>query len=132
MIKLSGIFFERILLDTNVLNSALTTSKGSEIQKQFLALALNNELNICDTVYYEFLRNCSLQTYRERVIKLDEIKPAIHHIRDNPGYFKTVWFLYLYALKNDPGKLLSIDLQDIHIASCAIYEKIDNILTANL
>ena len=121
----------RLLLDTNVLNKALTSGTNSALHKQFLELALNNELNICDTVYYEFLRNCNISKYRDRVRKLDDIRPAINTIRDNQDFFYTTWCLYLYALKNDPKKFLSIDLQDIHIASCAIEKRIDAVLTEN-
>ncbi len=121
----------RILVDTNVLNTALTSRKTHELYKQFPVVAANNELSICDTVYYEFLRNCSLATYRDRVKALNNIKPAIKILRENDSYFHTIWCLYMYALRNDPKKILSIEHQDIFIAACAIGAKIDAVLTEN-
>ena len=131
MKKLQDLKDRRILLDTNVLIKAADAKKQSQLHTAFPLFVARNTITICDTVYYEFLRNCNMTTYRNRVAWLNSLEPAIPILCDNQKLFENVWCLYLYALRHDPRKLLSIEEQDIHIATCAIDEEIDTILTEN-
>jgi hypothetical protein len=80
---------------------------------------------------WEFLRNCSLDKFRNRRRKLTENGYSVieHEDQKVQDMFVTLWVTYLAALKNDPRRLARIPVPDIWIAAFCVAKRYDKILT---
>ncbi len=120
----------KVYLDTNILIAA---SSDRPVQRDAIhQFCLQNDTNISDTVYWEFLRNCNVETYRKKRIILENIlgdSKRIH--RDDEvveKHFAQLVFLYLYVLRDEPKKQPDRNINDLWIAAACI-SKCDYLLT---
>lgn len=121
----------KLMLDTNVLITACT---GSSFQKKAIAdIATQNETHICDTIFWEFLRNCSLEKFRERYEFLSNKKLLnVEHEDENvQRTYLVIWAMYLCCYKDDPKRMASIVIPDLWIIATTAQRGIENILTSD-
>src|SRR3989338_1349005 len=118
-----------LVYDTNIFDKL--TCENNRHRNAVALISAQNTPVICDTVYWEFLRNCNLDKFRNRRRKLTENGHSVieHEDQDVRDMFKTLWMTYLAALKNDPRRLSMIPVPDIWIAAFCVAKKYDRILT---
>ena len=119
----------KLILDTNVL---ITASDGKKFQKEAIAdIAGQNKTYICDTIFWEFLRNCSLDKFRARFGFLSNKKLLeVEHEDENvQRMYRAIWATYLCCYHDNPKKMSSIKIPDLWIVATATQRGIDNILT---
>ncbi len=127
----------RVVLDTNILIYGCTGKKDvKELIKN-----LYGELDVCisDTVYWEFLRNNSIENFRKRRVELSKWKDgdllkedAILREDENVEEMHARLFLLLMKLiPSDPRRVLRLLSPDLWIAAAAIVLKYDHILTTD-
>jgi len=121
-----------IVLDTNILINAYSSQKREkEIIANFIG---QNDVYISDTVFWEFLRNCNAEQFRDRRGKLLKIltdQKIIQEDKNVEKNFERLYFLYLYAFKNKPRKIPTRNIPDLWIAAACTYKRIDKILTCD-
>jgi|GEM_PF-2340015 len=126
-----------VLLDTNI----LIQGTGAKFQEQRVAITdfcKQNNVCICDTVFYEFMRNCSLKTFRQRRIQVESWiggkETPMQVLAENDDVcrtFENLWILYLYLMRSEPKRLIHLSKEDAWISAAAVHHKIDNILTTD-
>jgi len=118
-----------LVYDTNIFDKL--TCENNRHRNAVALISAQNTPVICDTVYWEFLRNCNLDKFRNRRRKLTENGYSIiaHEDANVKKIFVTLWMTYLAALKNDPRKMARIPVPDLWIAAFCVEKKYDRILT---
>ncbi len=118
-----------LVYDTNILDKICCDNSAH--RNAIVLISAQNIPVICDTVFWEFLRNCNLDKYRKRKKQLEEHPHLIIESEDQEVKDKYVptWMTYLIALKNDPKRMAKIKVPDIWIATFCIAKKYDRILT---
>ena len=113
----------KLVYDTNIFDKL--TCEYAHHRNAVVLISAQNTPVICDTVYWEFLRNCNLDKFRNRRRKLTENGHSVieHEDQDVRDMFKTLWMTYLAALKNDPRRLSMIPVPDIWIAAFCVAKK---------
>ncbi len=122
-----------VVLDTNVL---IRCEKASHFLTDTCALL---DVRICDTVYWEFLRNVNLERFRERRTFLaswhrkDFLQEAmILHEDDAVGSMHArLFILLLHWYSFAPHTILRFLTPDLWIAATAIANRFDHVLTEN-
>ena len=118
-----------LVMDTNVL-CKMFDAKASQ-RDAIAEIAGRNQPIICDTVFWEFLRNCGLNKYRERIQFLEKHGLTTFGREDSSVrkmYF-TLWMTYLSFYKRDPRRMANIPVPDIWIAAFCVQKNYDYILT---
>lgn len=125
--EVSGI---KLMIDTNVINTAC--GRKSDQQKVIIDILAQNETNISTTIFWEFLRNCSLEKFRDRYEFLSSNQNWFNIVTENQyvgKMFKVIWATYLCCFKDDPRKMASIKIPDLWIVAATAQMEIENILT---
>lgn len=119
----------QLVYDTNILCKAC--DKNAQIRDAVSVISGQNTPIICDTVFWEFLRNCNLDTFRLRRKFLEASGHThIEHEDHAVGEMYTkLWMTYLAAFKNDPKRLSKIPVPDLRIAAFCVEKRYDRILT---
>lgn len=127
----------RVLVDTNILNYG---TEGSAEKRTFIQqLCTKLDMYICDTVYWEFLRNVNVETFRKRRIEIASWKEGdllkeqgIVREDENVRTMHCQIFLLLLMLnERDPKHVLHLLSPDLWIAAVAITHRHDYVLTTN-
>jgi predicted nucleic acid-binding protein len=128
----------KVLLDTNVI---ITACSANSAETELVAdLCAEMDVKLCDTVYWEFLRNTNLDKFRTRRSKLatwhggdlaaeQQILHEGRQVRDTYDRLLTV---LLYLLRNDPARALAFATPDLWIAATCVENRLDHILTLNV
>ncbi len=120
-----------LLIDTNIL---ITLAGSNSLQRRTIAdLTGQNKAFVCDTVFWEFMRNCNLEKFRERMEVLQKGKDLefIREDADVRRMFPSLWLTYLCCLRNRPMRMVRNNIPDMWIAATAVQKKIDHILTTD-
>jgi len=126
--EISGI---KLMLDTNILIAACD---GTSSQKKVIAeIAGQNATHICDTVFWEFLRNCSLEKFRERFgfLTSNNLLEVEHEDGNVQRMYQAVWATYLCCFQDDPRQMAAIAIPDLWIVATTVQRGIENILTSD-
>lgn len=127
----------RVLLDTNIL---IKGCDGKPIERKLIQkLCAHMDIFVSDTVYWEFLRNTNLESFRERrsylakwpngdflreeAILRESIEVKTMHSR--------LFALLLWLHSKELHKVVKLLTPDLWIAAAAISSKADHILTTN-
>lgn len=126
---------ERLLLDTNILIVGCTANRE---QKTIIAEVIRqNDVSVCDTVFWEFMRNCSAETFRERMGFLEgdwagtKLLDVLHEDVEVKKMYQRLWLMYLFVLRKRPIVMMDIPPPDLWIAASCVHHRIDNILTTD-
>jgi len=126
----------RVLLDTNILIQG-ADARCLEQRKAIQDFCKQNEVCICDTVFYEFLRNCSPEKFRRRMRQVESwsrktgMMPVLPENEKIPRTFESLWILFLSVMRADPKRLIHLNKEDLWIAAAAAGHGIDHILTTD-
>jgi predicted nucleic acid-binding protein len=130
-----------VLLDTNVLMQAFSAkAKHVMVNEGIRVFCKQNNIYICDTVYWEFLRNSSIETFRVRhkelqnwivqaalrkgsVAILHEAYPEVQR------RFEELTLVSLYLHKHSPEQFIHSTVADRWIIACALTHGVHHILT---
>ncbi len=127
----------RVLLDTNILSRGCS---GSSNEKKLVGeICTICDICICDTVYWEFLRNNSIDTFRERRDFLGKMKSSgfleekriIHEDEKITEMHSRLFALLIRLYSKEPKRVLRFLSPDLWISAVCIENKIDHILTEN-
>ncbi|MEK7137009.1 MAG: PIN domain-containing protein [Patescibacteria group bacterium] len=126
---------KRLLLDTNILIAGCTAGRE---QKTIIADVVGqNDVCICDTVFWEFMRNCNANTFRERMGFLGadwagtKLLDVVHEDADIKKMHQRLWLVYLFVLRKKPLAMVNIPSPDLWIAASCVHHRMDNILTTD-
>lgn len=119
-------------LDTNILIIAYGNNR---FQRDAIAeIASQNQTFVCDTVYWEFLRNCGLEKFRERhhILTTNNLLHPLSEYDDAvKKTYQNIWVTYLAHYKNEPKKMSTIKIPDLWIVAAVAQKGIDKILTSD-
>lgn len=133
--RLLAIEDAKVLLDTNILIFLSGEKEKMEPQRKLIMrFCSRNKPYLTDTVYYEFLRNCNITTYRNRRLAIEKVltnkkKHILHEGKNVQDEFARLYFLYLFAYKDQSSDLPFRTIEDMWIIASAIQGKMDTILT---
>lgn len=126
----------KVFLDTNI----LITGCGKPHERK-LIIDLCAELDVCisDTVYWEFLRNTNIDSFRERrsmlsnwpggdLAREDRIQ---REDRDVGEMHARLFLLLLWFHQKDPRRVLKYLTPDLWIAAALVHYRADHVLTTN-
>lgn len=123
-----------IILDTNILIQGCKEAHSLQ-REMIVAFCSRNKVHITETIHYEFLRNLSMKSFREKYRALWHIVGG-YALNENENvvkkWFQTLSFIFFEILKGNPTKIFA-DYQenDRWISSCALGYGIDYILTTD-
>lgn len=127
-----------VVLDTNILINAFE-AKTQQHREWIVEFCKKQDIHICDTVYYEFLRNVNIRRFRERRAKIASWAMADFLDDDSilredaavGGMYEKLWLLYLNVMNVEPKRMMHIPTEDLWIAAVTVLHRIDHILTTD-
>lgn len=122
-----------VVLDTNII---IRCEKASHFLTDTCALL---DIRICDTVYWEFLRNVNLERFRQRRTFLatwhrsDFLKEdmILHEDANVAEMHSRLFVLLLHFYPSAPQAVLDFLSPDLWIAAAAVAYRFDHVLTEN-
>lgn len=128
---------QKVLIDTNILILCFGEAKSEQrkILKEFFK---QNQIYICDTVYWEFLRNTSVENFRKKHETLHEwigknglLFEEGTIIKANFEWMSLIYFHVLGKKMNNVKKYLGSNPNDRWILTTALTYEVSFILTSD-